>query len=182
MTDFSLEHSVALLARTPAALNALLRGLPERWTLADEGEKTWTAFDVIGHLSHCERADWMPRARLILDHGDSRPFDPLDRFAQFEESRGKSLDRLLDELAQLRVANLDELRSWNLTPDDLEKCGRHPALGSVTLAQLIAAWAVHDLTHLHQISRILAHQDRHAVGPWSRFLGVLQCAGHSAPA
>jgi hypothetical protein len=182
MPEFSVENSVALLARTPATLNALLRGLPERWTMRSEGDNTWTAYDVIGHLNHCERADWMPRARIILDHGESRPFDPLDRFARFEDSRGKTLDQLLDELAQLRAANLDDLRSWNLTPEDLEKRGRHPALGSVTLAQLIAAWAVHDLSHLHQISRILAHQDREAVGPWSRFVGVLQCGGHSQPA
>lgn len=177
-----LENSVALLSRTPAALDALLRGLSADWTARNEGGDTWTVIDVIGHLNHCERADWMPRARLILDHGESRPFDPLDRFAQFEESRGKSLDRLLDELAESRTANLNELRSWNLTPRDLDRRGRHPALGGVTLAQLITAWAVHDLTHLHQISRILAHQDREAVGPWSRFLGVLQCAGHSQPA
>jgi len=177
----SLENSLALLARTPAALDALLRGLPDLWTAHNEGGDTWSVFDVIGHLNHCERADWIPRARLILDHGESRPFDPLDRFAQFEESRGKSLSQLLDDLRRLRGANLDELRSWNLKPDDLQKRGRHPAFGSVTLAQLIAAWAGHDLTHLHQISRVLAHQSREAVGPWGRFLGVLQCTGHSQP-
>lgn len=182
MTTASPQDSLALLARTPVVLNALLRDLPEAWTTNNEGGDTWTAFDVIGHLNHCERADWMPRARIILDRGESRPFDPLDRFAQFEESRGQSLGQLLDDLARLRAANLHEIRSWNLRPEDLQKRGRHPALGSVTLAQLIAAWAAHDLTHLHQISRILAHQTRDAVGPWSRFLGVLQCAGHSQPA
>jgi hypothetical protein len=175
MTASSLENSVVLLARTPATLDSLLRGLPDEWTARNEGGDTWTAFDVIGHLNHCERTDWIPRARRILQDGESLPFEPLDRLAQFEESRGKTLDQLLDELTLLRTANLAELRSWNLTPEDLKKRGRHPALGSVTLVQLIAAWATHDLTHLHQISRILAHQSREDVGPWSRFLGVLQC-------
>lgn len=152
------------------------------WTLNREGPDTWSAFDVIGHLNHCERADWIPRARILLEHGDTRPFDPLDRLAQVEESRGKSLDQLLDEFAELRAANLKQLGDWQLTPEDLERRGRHPALGGVTLAQLLSAWAVHDMTHLHQISRILASQYRDAVGPWSRFLGVLHCGGHGAAA
>ncbi|MGA8110583.1 MAG: DinB family protein, partial [Acidobacteriaceae bacterium] len=144
MTEHNLEDSIALLARTPASLDALLRGLPDLWTLRNEGGDSWTAYDVIGHLNHCERADWMPRARIILDHGDTRPFEPLDRLAQFEESRGKTLEQLLDEFAELRAANLNQLRSWNLSSADLEKRGRHPAFGSVTLSQLIAAWPVHD--------------------------------------
>ncbi len=180
MNHPSLDATIALLARTPASLDALLRGLPGVWTLSNEGDGTWTAFDVVGHLNHCERADWMPRARIILDYGDTRPFAPLDRFAQVEESRGKSLDRLLTEFAQLRAVNLRQLHDWNLTPADLGKPGRHPALGPVTLSQLLAAWAVHDMTHLHQLSRLMAHQCRDDVGPWSRFLGVLQCSGHSA--
>jgi hypothetical protein len=180
MNQPSLQDMTAVLARTPASLDALLRGLPAVWTLSNEGDGTWSAFDVLGHLNHCERADWMPRAQLILERGDSRPFEPLDRFAQFEESRGKSLDELLTEFAQLRAANLDQLRAWNLTPADLERRGVHPALGSVTLSQLLAAWAVHDMTHLHQLSRLMAHQCRDDVGPWSRFLGVLQCCGHSS--
>jgi len=182
MTEHNLEDSIALLARTPASLDALLRGLPDLWTRRNEGGDTWTAYDVIGHLNHCERADWMPRTRILLDHGESRPFEPLDRLAQFEESRGKTLERLLDEFAELRAANLNQLRSWNLTPADLEKRGRHPAFGSVTLSQLLAAWAVHDLSHMHQISRILAYQYREPIGPWGRFLGVMQCNGHSAQA
>ncbi|MGB7133785.1 MAG: DinB family protein [Acidobacteriaceae bacterium] len=180
MTEHNLEDSIALLARTPASLDALLRGLPDLWTLRNEGGDSWTAYDVIGHLNHCERADWMPRARIILDHGDTRPFEPLDRLAQFEESRGKTLEQLLDEFAELRAANLNQLRSWNLSSADLEKRGRHPAFGSVTLSQLIAAWPVHDLSHIHQISRILAHQYCEPIGPWGRFLGVMQCNGHSA--
>lgn len=178
----NLLNTLSLLERTPAALNALLRGLPEMWTLRSEGEGTWTAFDILGHLIHCERADWMPRLRIILESGDARPFDPLDRLVQMRESRGKSLDQLLDEFADLRKANLSDLLALNLKPEDLLRLGKHPALGLVTLSQLLAAWAVHDLTHLHQLTRVMAHQYREAVGPWSKFLGVLQCAGHSAAA
>ena len=180
LMEQNLIDTIALLSRTPAALDVLLRDLPKAWTSADEGENTWTAFDVIGHLIHGERTDWMPRLRMILEFGDTQTFVPFDRFAQFRESEGKSLPQLLDQFARLRAENLAELRALNLQPADFERRGRHPALGDVTLSQLLAAWTVHDLTHLHQISRILAHQYRDAVGPWSTFLGVLQCAGHSA--
>jgi hypothetical protein len=176
----NLQDTVALLARTPAALDALLRGLPETWTLQNEGEKTWSAFDVVGHLIHGERTDWMPRTRMILQFGESKAFEPFDRWAQERESQGKSLAQLLDEFARLRSENLNELRALNLTPEDLARRGRHPALGVVTLSQLLASWAAHDLTHLHQVSRVMAHQYRDAVGPWSAYLGVLHCAGHSA--
>jgi len=175
-----LQHTISLLARTPTALNALLRDLPETWTLCNEGEKTWSAFDVVGHLIHGERTDWMPRAKIILQSGESRPFEPFDRWAQERESRGKSLGELLDEFTRLRSENLSELRRLNLRPEQLELRGRHPALGVVTLSELLATWAVHDLTHLHQISRLMAHQYREAVGPWREYLGVLHCAGHSA--
>jgi DinB superfamily len=175
-----IEHTIALLNRTPVVLDALLRDLSEIWTSRNEGEKTWSAFDVIGHLIHGEKTDWMPRARMILQSGDSRQFDPFDRWAQERESKGKSLGYLLDEFARLRAENLKELRGMNLGKEDLEKRGLHPALGKVTLSQLLATWAVHDLTHLHQISRILAHQYRETVGPWNAYLGVLQCAGHSS--
>jgi hypothetical protein len=176
-----LPDSIALLARTPAALNALLRDLPETWTLRNEGENTWSVFDVVGHLNHGERTDWMPRARTILQFGDAKPFEPFDREAQGRESQGKSLGQLLDEFATLRSENLEELRALNLKPEDLARRGRHPALGVVTLSELLATWAAHDLTHLHQISRVMAYQYREAVGPWTRYLGVMQCAGHSAP-
>jgi hypothetical protein len=177
-----LQHTIALLNRTPAALNALLRDLPDEWIFRNEGDRTMSAFDVVAHLNHAERIDWIPRARIILDYGESRTFDPFDRTGHTQESAGKSLRQLLDEFAQLRSQNLEELRNLNLGPTQLARRGRHPALGTVTLEQLLATWAAHDLTHLHQISRILAHQYRDAVGPWSRFLGVMQCAGHSAPA
>jgi hypothetical protein len=179
--EHDLQHTIALLSRTPAALNVLLRDLPETWTSCNEGENTWSVFDVIGHLIHGERTDWMPRAKLVLEFGEARAFEPFDRWGHLRESRGKSLGQLLDEFARLRSENLAELRALNLRPEDLERRGRHPALGVVTLSQLLATWAAHDLTHLHQISRIMAQQYREAVGPWSEYLGVLRCAGHSAP-
>jgi hypothetical protein len=180
MMQHNLDHTIQLLARTPASLDALLRDLPQAWTSRNEGENTWSAFDIVGHLIHGERTDWMPRAKMILQFGETRAFEPFDRFAQARESEGKSLEQLLDEFARLRRENLTELRALNLRPQDLARPGHHPALGVVTLSQLLATWAAHDLTHLHQISRVMAHQYREAVGPWSKYLGVLQCAGHSA--
>jgi uncharacterized damage-inducible protein DinB len=181
MMEHHLEHTVALLSRTPAALHALLLDLPETWTLRNEGENTWSVFDVVGHLIHGERNDWMPRVQTILQFGETRAFDPFDRWAQQRESQGKSLGQLLDEFARLRSKNLAELDALDLGREQLDLRGRHPGLGTVTLSQLLATWAAHDLTHLHQISRIMAQQYREGVGPWSRYLGVLQCAGHSAP-
>jgi hypothetical protein len=176
----NLQNTISLLSRTPAALNALLRDLPETWTLRNEGENTWSPFDVVGHLIHAERADWMPRVRMVLQFGETKPFESFDRWGHVRECQGKSLGQLLDEFAGLRTENLDQLRGLNLRQEDLERRGRHPSFGAVTLSQLLATWATHDLTHLHQISRIMAHQYRQAVGPWSAYLGVLQCAGHSS--
>jgi hypothetical protein len=176
-----LQHTRALLLRTPATLDTLLRGLPESWT-QHEGEGTWAVPDVIAHLVHCERTDWMPRVHSILEHGETRTFAPLDRSAGARINKGKTLAQLLDDFAHLRSENLSALHRLRLQPEDLELRGVHPIFGPVTLSQLLAAWAAHDLTHLHQISRILAHQYREAVGPWSQFLGVLHCDGHSAPA
>lgn len=176
----NLQHTISLLARTPATLDALLRDLPEEWTMRNEGGNTFNAFDVIGHLIQGERTDWMPRAKRILQFGESRAFDRFDRRAQERESQGKSLPQLLDEFARLRAENLAELRALNVTDQELNRRGLHPDLGTVTLSQLLATWAAHDLTHLHQISRIMAHQYREAVGPWTAYLGVMQCMGHSA--
>jgi hypothetical protein len=178
--EFNLDDTMALLARTPATLNSLLRGLPEAWTHRNEGGDTWSAFDVVGHLIHGERADWIPRARRILEHGETKAFDPFDRLAQQRDSQGKSLEDLLDEFARLRAESLAALRALNLTAKDLDRRGRHLALGVVTLSQLLATWPAHDMSHLHQISRIMAHQYRDAVGPWSQYLGVMQCEGHSS--
>jgi hypothetical protein len=178
--EHNLQLTVSLLTRTPLALNALLRDLPEGWTFRNEGEETWTVFDVIGHLVHGEHTDWMQRAKRILEFGETRAFDRFDRLAQMRESQGKSLGQLLDEFARARQENLNELGALNLRPEDFELRGLHPALGPVTMSQLLATWAAHDLTHLHQISRVMAHQYREAVGPWTEFLGVLRCAGHSS--
>jgi hypothetical protein len=181
LTEFSLADSIAILTRTPASLDALLRGLPNVWVRGNEGKNTWSAFDIVGHLIVGERTDWMPRVRILLENGEARPFDPFDRLAQLRGSQDRSLEQLLDDFARLRRENLAALQALNLQDEDLARRGRHPALGVVTLSELLATWAVHDLTHVHQMSRVMAHQYRDAVGPWSAYLGVLQCAGHSAP-
>jgi hypothetical protein len=176
----NLEHSLSLLARTPAALDALLRELPDTWTRYDEGDKTWSAFDIVGHLVHLERVNWMPRVRMILRDGDTKSFEPFDRWGHLQECQGKSVGQVLDEFAQRRAENLTEVRAWHLGPEQLALRGRHPAFGTVTLSQLLATWAAHDLTHLHQMTRVMAHQYRDAVGPWVAYLGVMQCEGHGA--
>lgn len=174
-----LQHTMTILARTPAVLNAWLRDLPEAWTRSNEGGDSWSAFDVLGHLVYAERNNWMPRAKVILESGESQPFADFDRLGQQRESQGKSLGQVLEEFSRLRAENLAHLRALNLQQQDLQRRGRHPALGVVTLSELLATWATHDLTHLHQITRVMAHQYREAVGPWNKFLGVLHCAGHS---
>ncbi|HEX3738253.1 MAG TPA: DinB family protein [Terriglobales bacterium] len=176
----NLDDTIALLTRTPVVLNALLRDLSEFWTTRNEGENSWSASDVVAHLIHAERTDWIPRAKTILQFGDSQPFAPFDRLGHLRESQGKSLGELLDEFARVRGESLRELRGLNIQPEDLDRAGRHPALGAVTLSELLATWAAHDLTHLHQISRTMAHQYRETVGPFRLYLGVLQCAGHSS--
>jgi hypothetical protein len=179
LAEFNLNEAMAVLARTPAALDALLRGLSHLWVRGNEGTDTWSPYAIVGHLIEGERTDWMPRARMILEHGEAKSFEPFDRFAQMQENKDEPLERLLDDFARLRKENLAALRALNLQPEDLIRRGRHPALGVVTLSELLATWTVHDLTHLHQLSRVMASQYREAVGPWSAYLGVLQCNGHS---
>jgi hypothetical protein len=176
----SLEESVALLTRTPHVLDTLLRGLPQTWTTNNEGDGTWSVPEVVAHLIHAEHEDWIPRTRCILDHGEEQPFPPFNREGNFGQSRQKTLDELLDDFARARAASLQQLIALNLPPADLEKKGKHPALGTVTLSELLATWAAHDLTHLHQISRIMAVQYREHVGPFRKYLGVMHCAGHGA--
>ncbi len=171
--SFVMDEAVAILARTPAALDALLRGLPDGWIVAHEGGETWSPFDVIGHLIHGERTDWIPRARIILERGEARAFDKFDRFAQVTVSQGRTLASLLDELAALRQENLRELAALRLTDADLDRRGRHPELGVVTLRQLLATWVAHDLDHVVQISRVLARQYSDEVGPWQAYLRVI---------
>jgi len=180
LTAFNLEYITAVLARTPASLDALLRGLPEFWTHRNEGKDTWNVFDIVGHLIFADRTDWMPRLRRILNEGESVPFDPFDRMGQVRESRGKTLDQLLTEFEEVRGKCLEELQALNLQPRDLERRGRHPALGAVSASELLATWAVHDLNHLHQLSRVMAHQYQGEVGAFQAYLGVLHCDAHGA--
>jgi hypothetical protein len=178
----TLETTLALLERTPGSLDALLRGLPEIWVMRNEGGETWTVFDVVGHLIDAERVNWMPRARKILESNEVRRFVAFDRDGHKRETQGRQLGELLDTFAALRANNLEELRGLRLAEGDLDGRGEHPALGVVTLRHLLAGWAAHDLTHLHQISRIMAYHLRESVGPWKKFLGVLHCVGHSESA
>jgi hypothetical protein len=169
---FRLAEAVALLERTPGTLSAWLDGLPETWVRATEGEGTWSPFDVIGHLIHGERTDWIPRARHILA-GDTRPFETFDRTAMFTESQGKSLSELLATFAELRRENVSALQGMNLTDKDLDRRGLHPELGVVTLGQLLATWVVHDLDHIAQIARTMAKLYSEATGPWVVYLSIL---------
>lgn len=173
MSTFSLTDSIAVLERTPATLRALLDGLPVAWTTCNEGPSTWSAYDVVGHLIHGERADWMPRMRRIREHGTSLAFEPFDRFAQERESAGKSVADLLDEFERLRRESLEALRAERLEARDLDLRGMHPALGEVTLRNLLATWVVHDLGHIAQISRVMAKRYGDDVGPWREYLPVL---------
>ena len=171
--DFELTAGIAVLERTPAALRALLAGLPAVWTDATEGPGTWSPYVVVGHLVHGERTDWVPRARLILARGPERRFAPFDRFAQLRESEGKSLAALLDEFARLRAESLATLAGWRLTDADLALTGEHPEFGAVTLRQLLATWVAHDLSHVAQTARVMATQYRGAVGPWRAYLPIM---------
>ena len=171
--DFQLPRTLEVLERTPATFRALLDGLGDAWTMANEGPETFSAFDNVGHLIHGERTDWIPRARIILAQGPDRTFEPYDRFAQYRESEGKALPERLDEFALLRAENLVTLRGWSLSARELALEGQHPALGRVTLAQLLATWTAHDLGHVAQTARVLAKQYRDAVGPWRAYLPVL---------
>ena len=171
---FDLASGVPVLERTPDVLRTLLLGLPAEWTDATEGPDTWSPYVVVGHLIHGERADWIPRARIILAHGRARPFEPFDRLAQFRESEGKTLPELLDEFARLRAESLATLRGWALTDAQLALEGTHPALGQVTLRQLLATWVAHDLGHLVQIARTMAKRYRESVGPWRAYLSVME--------
>jgi hypothetical protein len=170
---FDLQTGIAVLERTPHTLHSMLAGLPECWIFATEGPNTWSPFDIIGHLIHAERADWIPRARLILDQGSNRRFTPFDRTAMFRESQGKSLAQLLDEFAHLRTESLSTLAGWRLTDAQFALEGEHPEFGRVTLRQLLATWVTHDLGHIAQIARVMAKQYREAIGPWRAYLPIV---------
>ena len=171
--EFELTTGTAVLERTPRTLRAMLSGLPSAWIDATEGPETWSPYVIVGHLIHGERTDWIPRAQVILAQGSDRRFTPYDRFAQFRESRGKTLGELLDELEVLRTANLVTLAGWRLTTEQLALEGQHPDFGAVTLRQLLATWVAHDLGHVAQIARVMAKQYREAIGPWRAYLPVM---------
>lgn len=171
---FKLDDAIQLLRSTPDTLWVMLAGLPEEWTSSNEGPETWSPFDVVGHLIHGEKTDWIPRTRIILEHGEAKVFEPFDRFAQFEDSKGKSLAELIDEFADLRAENLETLERMELTAKDMERPGQHPEFGKVTLGQLLATWATHDLSHIAQISRVMAKQYQDEVGPWSAYIRVMK--------
>ena len=172
--EFNLEKSIEILERTPFVFESLLGGLSDDWTLQNEAENTWSPFDVIGHLIHGEKTDWVPRAKIILAQGENTNFVPYDRFAQFENSKGKSLQDLLTEFKKLRAININTLKSLQLKAEHLALTGIHPEFGTVTLRQLISAWVVHDLGHIVQVSRVMAKLYKEEAGPWVKYLKVLQ--------
>lgn len=172
--NFSIPKSIEILERTPEALIAMLQNVSSDWTSNNEGGDTWSPYDVVGHLIHCERTDWIPRMEIILSDKADKTFEPFDRFAQFKESKGKTLTELLNEFKQLRNVNIAHLKSKKLTDEILEAKGIHPSFGEVTLSQLLATWTVHDLNHIAQISRVMAKQYKDEVGPWIQYLRILK--------
>lgn len=173
--EFTVDRSIEILSRTPATLRNLLQGLSPDWVMRNYGQDTFSPFDVIGHLIHGEQTDWIPRARIILQHGETRAFEPFDRYAMYEASKGKSIDQLLDEFESLRRKSIEALSGMRLTQADLDRRGKHPdpSFAPVTLRQLLATWTVHDLHHIAQICKAMAFQYRHEVGPWKAYLGIL---------
>ena len=171
--DYTLDHGIEILERTPVVLESFLKDLSGAWTNCNEGGESWSAFDIVGHLIHGERTDWTQRLRIILGDGPDKTFTPFDRFAQFESSKGKSLNELLEEFKHLRYENLEFLRSLEIREDQFDLRAIHPSLGEVTLRQLLAAWVAHDLGHIAQICRVMAKQYKNEVGPWSEYLTVL---------
>lgn len=170
---YSLQRSYEILDRTPTVLNALLSGLPDDWIMPNEGPETFSPYDVAGHLIHGEKTDWTARIKMILEFGSSKTFERWNRTAMYEESKGKTMQQLLDEFARLRKDNMIWLRSLNLTEMDFDRPGMHPVLGDVTLRHLLATWVVHDLTHLAQITRVMAKQYKEEMGPWPEFFRIL---------
>ncbi|MBI2427390.1 MAG: DinB family protein [Ignavibacteriales bacterium] len=172
--EFSISKSIAILERTPSVLRSLLQDLPNDWTMHNEGGETWSPYDIVGHYIHGEKTDWIPRMQIILSNAGNKTFEPFDRFAQFTESKGKTLTRLLDEFASLREKNIEIFRSAQITDEMLKRTGAHPTFGTVTLQQLLATWVAHDLNHIWQIAQVMAVQYKEHTGPWVEFLGILK--------
>ena len=171
---YSLPHSLEILERTPDLLKAWLSGLSEEWTHTNEGGETWSAYDILGHFIHGEKTDWIPRMEIILSDRADKTFVPFDRFAQFRDSEGKTLEELFAEFKRLRMESLERLRAAGLTEADWDKEGVHPEFGTVTLSELLATWVVHDMGHIAQIARVMAHQYRGEIGPWKAYLGIMK--------
>jgi DinB superfamily len=172
--EFSIDKSIEILERTPHVLSQLTNNLSADWTMNNEGGETWSVFDVIGHLIHGEKTDWINRIEIILSEGANKEFEPFDRFAQLEESKGKPLEQLLKEFLAARELSLSKLKGFKLTENDFNKTGIHPKFGAVTLSQLIAAWTVHDLDHISQISRVMSKQYKEESGPWIEYMKILR--------
>lgn len=170
---FDIKKSIEILERTPFVLETMLAGISEEWIMNNEGPDTWSPFDVVGHLVHGEKTDWMTRTKIILSDAEDKTFKPFDRFAQFESSKGKSLNDLLQEFKECRAANLKELKALNITDEQLKKTGVHPHFGEVTLSQLLSTWTTHDLSHIAQCARVMARQYKEEVGPWEAYLPLL---------
>ncbi|HET6225794.1 MAG TPA: DinB family protein [Bacteroidia bacterium] len=171
---FDLSKSIEILKRTPIVIEPLLEGLHDDWVKNNEGPETWSPFDIVGHLIHGEKTDWLIRTDIILSNSADKTFEPFDRFAQFEASKGKTLKELLTTFKHLREKNISDLLQHHISTTDLHKKGIHPAFGEVSLAQLLASWVVHDLGHIGQITRVMAKQYTDAVGPWKEYLPVLE--------
>ncbi len=171
--DFKLDNTIEILERTPGVIEDLLKGLSPEWVMNNEGNDTWSPYDILGHLIHGEKTDWIVRMDIILSHSDDKTFQPFDRFAQFEQSKGKTLQQLIDEFKELRKHNIAILISKKISDSTLNKTGIHPAFGTVTLSQLLSTWVVHDLSHIAQIARVMAKQYKTAVGPWQAYLPIL---------
>ncbi len=170
---YSLERSYEILDRTPAVLQSLLAGLSDDWIMPNEGPETFSPYDVVGHLIHGEKTDWTARAKMILESGNTKTFERWNRVAMYEESRGKTMQQLLDEFAAIRKQNMTWFKSLSLTETGLDKKGMHPALGEVTLRNLLATWVAHDLTHIAQVTRVMAKQYKEEMGPWPEFFRIL---------
>jgi len=170
--QFAIENALPVLERTPQVIETLLYGLADEWTNSNEGGDTWTPIDIVAHLIHGEKTDWIPRTQVIMGEGN-KEFVPFDMEGHHAVKEGKTMSQLLDEFKILRKENLALLKTIEITENSLDRTGIHPILGTVTLRHLLAAWVVHDLTHIHQLSRVMAKQYYDAVGPWVQFMGVL---------
>ena len=164
---------VAILSATPSTFRAMLLNLPDRLITHNECDESWCPFDIVGHLIHGDKTDWIPRLHRILELGETEPFMPFDRFTQFKDSEGKTLTELLDAFEKLRRDNLEELKSLHLTEKQLYLTGTHPELGIVTIRQLLHTWAVHDMSHLAQTARVISRQYSDDVGPWKDYIPIV---------